>query len=373
MGVGNASATATQAMLLTVLQDVFSRLTTICGAYYLGSSLYPEAKLYRFLADVLNDLAIILDTLSPLLMAGPIPGLRVAALCLSSSFRALCGLAAGGSKAAITLHFASPVGAKGDVGDLNAKDASKETVLALTGMLLGTLIVPYLTTAPSIYSVLFILVASHLGINYLGVRGLTLRTLNRQRAALAWLCYRQTRKALSPTQLAQQEHLLDNPTLLRDPETHRVLGKCILGSSASSFLRKAPKVEDLDLQAGEKYFLWYNAKALEHSDARLELHICLKEGHNPQAHLKAWAHAATVASLWSRRADRMSKHNLEEELAATIRTAYESVHSASFTHFLGDMEALGWDIKESVLMAGTPRSLLKEITRGSKGQQRKVY
>jgi hypothetical protein len=47
----------------------------------------------------------------------------------------LCGIVAGGSKAAISLHFASPSKGKGDIGDLNAKDASKETVLALIGML----------------------------------------------------------------------------------------------------------------------------------------------------------------------------------------------------------------------------------------------
>ncbi len=33
------------------------------------------------------------------------------------------------------MHFASPLNGKGDIGDLNAKDSSKETVLALFGML----------------------------------------------------------------------------------------------------------------------------------------------------------------------------------------------------------------------------------------------
>lgn len=83
-----------------------------------------------------------LDTLSPLFNSPSLPvrlpGLRVSALCLSGSLRSLCGIAAGGSKAAITLHFANPIGGNGDVGDLNAKDASKETVLALLGMLVRT-------------------------------------------------------------------------------------------------------------------------------------------------------------------------------------------------------------------------------------------
>lgn len=64
-GVGDASASATQALLLTVLKDVCSRFTTIIGAYYFGTSLYPETKTFRFLADVINDTSIVLDTISP--------------------------------------------------------------------------------------------------------------------------------------------------------------------------------------------------------------------------------------------------------------------------------------------------------------------
>ena len=95
--------------------------------------------MYRLLADVLNDAALVLDTVSPALNSYfGWPQLRVSALCLSASCRALCGIVAGGSKAAISLHFATPVKGKGDIGDLNAKDASKETVLALIGMLVRT-------------------------------------------------------------------------------------------------------------------------------------------------------------------------------------------------------------------------------------------
>ena len=71
------------------------------------------------------------------------PGpLRAVALCLSGVFRAVCGVVAGGSKAALTLHFAQPANDKGtgDVGDLSAKDCSKETVLALLVMLVSALL-----------------------------------------------------------------------------------------------------------------------------------------------------------------------------------------------------------------------------------------
>lgn len=163
-GVGNASASATQALLLTVLKDVCSRFTSkssltrtptpidnvppaIIGAYYFGTSLYPETKTFRFLADVINDTSIVLDTISPyftsitLSATSPyIPSgstLQILALCMSGAMRSLCSLVAGGSKAALTDHFASPVNSKGDVGEMNAKSASRSTVIALTGVLVN--------------------------------------------------------------------------------------------------------------------------------------------------------------------------------------------------------------------------------------------
>lgn len=119
----------------------------IISAYYVGTCLFPEAKTFRFLADILFDAAITLDVISPWFSLAYIPyyvpwlfpgsasGLRIVCLCLSASLRALCGIAAGGSKSALSLHFATPENGKGDLGELNAKDGSKETVLSLLGML----------------------------------------------------------------------------------------------------------------------------------------------------------------------------------------------------------------------------------------------
>jgi hypothetical protein len=145
-------------------------VAAIAGGYYLGTSLFPEAKTFRLLADILNDLSISLDVFSPyynslsipitplaFLPASdshrikyniPGPAIRIAALCMSGCLRALCGVCAGGSKAALSVHFASPVGAGasgGDLGDLNAKDGSKETVLGLIGLLVCRIHNPLVT------------------------------------------------------------------------------------------------------------------------------------------------------------------------------------------------------------------------------------
>ena len=68
--------------------------------------------MYRLAADIFNDTAMVLDCLSPALSKGP----RVVLLSFSSVLRALCGVAAGSSKASLSAHFAK----QGNLGELNA-------------------------------------------------------------------------------------------------------------------------------------------------------------------------------------------------------------------------------------------------------------
>ncbi|KAF8555598.1 hypothetical protein OG21DRAFT_1476453 [Imleria badia] len=111
----------------------------ILAAYYFGTSLYPETKTFRYLADVFNDASTVLDTVA---------------------------LIASGSKAALTSHFPSPLTGKGDVGEVREKDTSQETVVELSGMLVRTGLR------------LFVLVGAHT-LFYLAVRSVILRTLHR--------------------------------------------------------------------------------------------------------------------------------------------------------------------------------------------------
>jgi hypothetical protein len=110
--VGDASASPTAALLLSVIQESAGRLATILFAHKLGTSLEPECKMYRLAADFFNDAARILDCVSPV---SPKP-IRVVVLSASSVFSALCGVAAGSSKASLSAHFAK----WGNLGELNA-------------------------------------------------------------------------------------------------------------------------------------------------------------------------------------------------------------------------------------------------------------
>ncbi|KAG6831424.1 hypothetical protein H0H92_010637 [Tricholoma furcatifolium] len=372
-GVGDPSATATHALLLTVVQDVCGRFTTIFGAYALGSSLVPEAKSYRFFADVLNDAAVILDTFSPVLgsssFALQIPGLRLVALCLSASFRALCGIVGGGSKAAITLHFATPVNGVGDVGDLNAKDSSKETVLALVGMLLGTALVPYVNGPWLTYGALFLLVTSHLLINYFGVCGLKLRSLNRQRADIAWTSYRLSTagKAPSPAEVSRIDNVLGRPDVFRD-DKGRTIGRCTIGSCFLDVFRNGFPARLIDLFAQERYLLWYDDHCLYLQPGREEqsvrtssihLHILLKEGYNGTDQLKAWCHAADICRTLTK-----AKLSDSDSALTLVSTTLENT-SRDFPGFLESLHSAGWNTDDVALMAGLPKAVLTGVEPGT--------
>lgn len=112
VGVGDASASPTAALLLTVFQESAGRIATILFAHKLGTSIEPECKTYRLAADIFNDAAMVADCLSPVF---PKP-VRVVIFSFSSVLRALCGVAAHSSKSTLTAHFAK----QNNLGELNA-------------------------------------------------------------------------------------------------------------------------------------------------------------------------------------------------------------------------------------------------------------
>lgn len=81
-------------------------------AHRFGTAIEPECKMYRLLADVFNDVAMVLDCLSP---AFPV-STRVGVLASASVLRALCGVAAGSAKGCLSAHFAR----RGNLGEVGA-------------------------------------------------------------------------------------------------------------------------------------------------------------------------------------------------------------------------------------------------------------
>ncbi|KAH7085087.1 vitamin B6 photo-protection and homoeostasis-domain-containing protein [Paraphoma chrysanthemicola] len=285
VGVGDASASPTAALLLSVLQESMGRIATILFAHRLGTSLEPECKMYRLAADVFNDTAMILDCLSP---AFPKP-FRVLVLSFSSVLRSLCGVCAGSAKASLSAHFAK----KGNLGELNAVSA------AVT----GTIVVSWVSTPVTTWTVLIALLSIHLATNYAAVRAVSMRCLNRQRANIVFSHLLQHGVVLTPSDVSQRERVFERDGVLRRADDS-VAGYCKIGVPLDLLLnrigRRHKRTESLDLHAvqlselvdifeSEAYMLWF-------TDADYEALIVLKEGCTPIDQFKAWAHALLLAS-----------------------------------------------------------------------------
>ncbi|KAH0207854.1 DUF647-domain-containing protein, partial [Aureobasidium melanogenum] len=296
VGVGDASASATNALLLSILQESLGRVATIFFAHRFGNSLEPECKLYRLLADIFNDAAMVLDCLSPVF---PKP-MRVMILASGSVLRSLCGVAAGSSKASLSAHFAR----WGNLGELNAKDSSQETVISLLGMLVGCLVVKTVNTPFATWTTLLLLLTLHLATNYMAVRSVCMRTLNRQRANIVFAYLLEYDRVLSPKQVSAKERIFEHGGILRDADG-KCLGYCKIGVPACELLERLGSTDRLtratnipdgrlllqlvELFEDERYIVY-----LGHPPSDTTC-ILLKKGSDTTAQLKAWYHALLLA------------------------------------------------------------------------------
>ncbi|QSS51418.1 DUF647 domain-containing protein [Histoplasma capsulatum var. duboisii H88] len=343
------------------------RIATILFAHRLGTSLEPECKMYRLAADVLNDSALIFDCLSPALPKR----LRVVVLAFSSVLRALCGVAAGSSKASLSSHFAKC----GNLGELNAKDSSQETVISLLGILCGSVVVSHISTPFATWTTLLLLLLVHLSTNYAAVRSVNMTTLNRQRTNIVFSTLFEKGSVLTPTEASKCERIFERDGILRWKASSATLGYCQIGGSFQELLRGsihgANSIRDvgidiyklLRLFEKEEYVLWFNPIHKKGT-------IVLKNNVTPISQLQAWSHALRVAKrLTDLRREGAGRINVspvekeEEEDKSKQRNESVSVtnltdpdtmfsilestlcaHSASFADQIGMLTDAGWDV-----------------------------
>ncbi|MCJ1434915.1 hypothetical protein MMC27_004285 [Xylographa pallens] len=303
--------------------------------------------MYRLLADVFNDIAMVLDCLSPALPKVP----RVMLLSASSVLRALCGVAAGSSKASLSAHFAK----WGNLGELNAKDSSQETIISLLGMLAGSLVVSYVKSPMATWSWLILLLSIHLAMNHAAVRAVSMHTLNRQRANIVISTMLDQHKALTPDEVSLQERIFERDGVLRWRGT-RVIGKAKIGVSLQSVVGflgpphnvtgsvRHPSV-DLERLVGifqdEDYLLWYERSC------HLAM-IVLKSKAPPQSQLKAWSHALLMAQLHaSEDSASANPQSMDEETLQRLQETLTEI-SIRWGQSLIALEQCGWDLNDLI-------------------------
>ena len=347
------------------------RIATILFAHRLGTSLEPECKMYRLAADIFNDAAMILDCLSPALPKAS----RVVLLSLSSVLRSLCGVAAGSSKASLSSHFAT----QGNLGELNAvssirlmrrlanwvqKDSSQETIISLMGMLVGSLVVSHISSQWATWTALITLLAIHLGTNYLAVRAVSMRTLNRQRANLVFsvLFHKFFRLDGSktpdthmefpvPDEISSYERVFERDGVLRW-QRQRIISYAQIGVSLRKILDlvaqsdgktgsyTGPKSQDasklMDIFKDESYILWYD-------QPHNRFLICLKFPSNTETQLHAWMHALFMAVQVQAG---LGNHSVVEVLDST-RMNFR--HWTETYKIFENLKRVGWDLNTAAL------------------------
>ncbi|XP_009602160.1 protein root UVB sensitive 3 [Nicotiana tomentosiformis] len=200
IGVGEKSATVIGATFQWFLRDLTGMVGGVLFTCYQGSNLDSNAKMWRLVADLMNDLGMLMDLVSPLF-----PSAFVFIVCLGSLSRSFTGVASGATRAALTQHFAL----QNNAADIAAKEGSQETLATMFGMALGMLLA-HITSGHSfaIWISFLSLTMFHMFANYMAVRSLSLNTLNCERCSIVLSQFFKTGQVLSPKQVSSMEHVL---------------------------------------------------------------------------------------------------------------------------------------------------------------------
>ncbi|KAG5603554.1 hypothetical protein H5410_025046 [Solanum commersonii] len=206
------------------LRDLTGMLGGVLFTCYQGSNLDSNAKMWRLVADLMNDLGMLFH----LNVDGSCISFISISFCVHRLHRELIkviqvgavsmncliyqilhpaetGVASGATRAALTQHFAL----ENNAADIAAKEGSQETLATMIGMALGMLLAR-LTIGHSfaIWISFLSLTMFHMYANYKAVCCLSLNTLNCERCSIVLSHFLKTGQVLSPKQVSSMEHVL---------------------------------------------------------------------------------------------------------------------------------------------------------------------
>lgn len=237
--VAPESATPLAAAVQWVVRDGAGMLGGLAFSTWGGSRFDANARRWRLFADVINDVGLLLDMVSPLVPSCFLATVCVASVCKVCAARwhlaftvaltleqSFCGVAAGATRAAITSHFAlqdnlageavdasfsplAPVAHPARVGggwvpcaDVAAKEGAQETFVTLCGLLSGMALAQWLNSSPAtVWAAFLLLTALHVVANYRAVKALTFRTLNVSRLLVALRLWEVAQSSVAPPEV----------------------------------------------------------------------------------------------------------------------------------------------------------------------------
>ncbi|KAK4875400.1 hypothetical protein RN001_011822 [Aquatica leii] len=172
VGVGDAKATPFAAAFTWIMKDGTGMIGRIFFAWWKGNSLDADCKKWRLCADILNDTAMFLELLVPF-----IGRFSLQILCITTSMKAVVGVAGSATRASITQHQAI----QGNMADVSAKDGSQETCVNLIASFVGIVLLAVVTDWRYEWALFFLFMVVHLVANYFAVCSLNIPHLNTAR------------------------------------------------------------------------------------------------------------------------------------------------------------------------------------------------
>ncbi|KAF7288033.1 RUS family member 1 [Rhynchophorus ferrugineus] len=278
VGVGDSSANALSAAVTWIMKDGSGMIGRILFAWWKGSGLDCDCKKWRFFADILNDLAMMIELFLPYCS---IYSMQV--LCLTSGMKSIVGITGGATRASITHHQAI----KDNMAEISAKDGSQETVVNLVGSFTSIFLLHYITSSIGEWTLIFSLILLHLYTNYLAVKCLVFKYFNKQRLAIVLKTYFSIGTVLNPYKVNERESVLLGTGL----KVQDICGfDIVLGESLRKPLKccKAVDVKELCTVYQDKSYL------LLVCGYSRTIYVCLMNGETTQDVLMAYFHAACL-------------------------------------------------------------------------------
>ncbi|KAJ6902645.1 protein root UVB sensitive 3 isoform X2 [Populus alba x Populus x berolinensis] len=315
IGVGEKSATVIGATFQWFLRDLTGMLGGILFTFYQGSDLDSNAKMWRLVADLMNDLGMLMDLLSPLF-----PSAFIFVVCLGSLSRSFTGVASGATRAALTQHFAL----QNNAADISAKEGSQETVATMIGMALGMILARITMGLPlAIWFSFLSLTVFHMYANYRAVGCLALTSLNIERSAILFQHFMETGQVLSPEQVSRMEHVL--PTWITSWSSKKV-------KLLHANVRLGVRVSSLDHQEMKEVLLSTVSHYLKAKYLLVErkgiIDVIMHKNSTASDVLQSFIHALVMAKLMQK--------------STSVYLESQSWMDKHYEVFLQKLSSLGW-------------------------------
>lgn len=356
-GVGSAEATAMSAAVSWALRDGAGMIGGLLFSYAASTLFDSHVKEFRLFADVINDVGLTLDMLAP--YAGRERVVYITSL--ATICKTMCGMAAGATKGSITHHFAI----HGNMADLNAKESTQETLVSLLGMIFGIGLARYLhalgkqddKSGQSIsWGTFLLLTVVHVWANYLGVKILKLRTLNRERAEVALgsfidKCVDWCAEIVNNDTGIER---LDVEPMLRTILTPHDVSESLWSSSCKLFfsgglhlgarvgdtfrgMEQVEISETMEAFKEERYFI-----TLKRSGTRAIVSVVLCAGSTEEDELKAFVHALVLSALCKRNPCSLKEDAGHQRYTSIANTCVKQIFRTAGPKPVGPSLSLKW-------------------------------